>query len=203
MHMNRTWRRRNYFIKKDLQGKYIFSFFIFVVAGSIIFTLIFSLLSSNTMTIVYDNYKLQIGRTPLMLMKEILSAQWIFIVAGGFLVVILSMFLTHRFAGPLFRFEKSIEEITKGNLNFLIYLRAKDEGKELAEKINILIDMLSSNIKEMRRLSEEVNNKLTDANNSLKENREGKETSLDIEIAGDLNRKLHEILRKYTVRDDK
>ena len=201
--MNRTWKRRNYFIKKDLQGKYIFSFFIFVVAGSIIFTLIFSLLSSNTMTIVYDNYKLQIGKTPLMLMKEILSAQWIFIVAGGFLVVILSMFLTHRFAGPIFRFEKSIEEMTKGNLNFRIYLRAKDEGKELAEKINILIDMLSSNIKEMRRLSEEVNNKLTDANNSLKENKEGKETALDIEIAGDLNRRLHEILRKYTVKDDK
>jgi methyl-accepting chemotaxis protein len=201
--MNRTWKRRNYFIKKDLQGKYIFSFFLFVVAGSIIFTLIFSLLSSNTMTIVYDNYKLQIGKTPLMLMKEILSAQWIFIVAGGFLVVILSMFLTHRFAGPIFRFEKSMEEMTKGNLNFRVYLRAKDEGKELAEKINILIDMLSSNIKEMRRLSEEVNNKLTDANNSLKENKEGKETALDIEIAGDLNRRLHEILQKYTVKDDK
>jgi methyl-accepting chemotaxis protein len=201
--MNRTWKRRNYFIKKDLQGKYIFSFFIFVVAGGIIFTLILSLLSSDTMTIVYDNYKLRIGKTPLMLMKEILSAQWIFIVAGGFMVVILSMFLTHRFAGPIFRFEKSMEEMTKGNLNFRIYLRAKDEGKELAEKINILIDMLSSNIKEMRRLSEEVNNKLTDANNSLKENKEGKETALDIEIAGDLNRRLHEILQKYTVKDDK
>jgi len=62
--MNKTWRRRNFFIKKDLQGKYMFSFFIFLVAGSIIFTLIFSLLSLNTMTIVYDNYKLQIGRTP-------------------------------------------------------------------------------------------------------------------------------------------
>lgn len=201
--MNRTWKRRNFFIKKDLQGKYMFSFFIFVVAGSIIFTLIFSLLSSNTMTIVYDNYKLQIGKTPLILMKEILSAQWIFIVAGGFMVVILSMFLTHRFAGPIFRFEKSIEEMTKGKLNFRIYLRAKDEGKELAEKINILIDMLSSNIKEMRRLSEEVNNKLTDANNSLKENKDGKEPALDIEIAGDLNRRLHEILQKYTVKDDK
>ena len=71
------------------------------------------------------------------------------------------------------------------------------------KKINILIDMLSSNIKEMRRLSEEVNNKLTDADNSLKENREGKETSLDIEIAGYLNRSLHRILQKYTLKDDK
>jgi methyl-accepting chemotaxis protein len=174
-----------------------------VVAGSIIFTLLFTLLSSNTMTIVYDNYNLRIGKTPLMLVKEILSAQWIFIVAGGFMVVILSMFLTHRFAGPIFRFEKSIEEMTKGNLNFRVYLRAKDEGKELAEKINILIDMLSSNIKEMRRLSEEVSNKLTDANNSLKGNKEGKEIVPDIEIAGNLNRRLHEMLQKYTVKDDK
>jgi methyl-accepting chemotaxis protein len=201
--MNRTWKRRNYFIKKDLQGKYIFIFFIFVVAGSIIFTLLLSLLSSDTMTIVYDNYNLRIGKTPLMLIKQILSAQWIFVVAGGFVVVILSMLLTHRFAGPLFRFEKSIDEMMKGNLNFRIYLREKDEGKELAEKINILIDMLSSNIKEMRRLSEEVNNKLTDADNSLKEDKGNKETSLDIEIAGDLNRRLHEILQKYTVKDDK
>jgi len=201
--MNRTWKRRNFFIKKDMQGKYMFSFFIFLVAGSIIFTLIFSLLSFNTMTIVYDNYKLQIGKTPLMLIKEILSAQWIFIVVGGFLFVVLSMFLTHRFAGPIFRFEKSIEEMTKGNLDFRIHLRAKDEGKELAEKINILLDMLSSDIKEMRRLSEEVNNKLTDADNSIKENKEDKETALAIEIAGDSNRRLHEILRKYAVKDDK
>lgn len=201
--MNRTWKRRNYFIKKDLQGKYIFSFFIFMVAGSIIFTLILGLLSSDTMTIVYENYKLQIGKTPLMLIKEILSAQWIFIVAGGFLFVVLSMFLTHRFAGPIFRFEKSIEEMTKGKLDFRIYLRAKDEGKELAEKINIFIDMLSSDIKEMKRLSEEVNNKLTDVDNSLKGNREDKETALDIEITGGLNRRLLEILRKYAVKDDK
>jgi methyl-accepting chemotaxis protein len=200
MSMNRTWKRRNYFIKKDLQGKYIFTFFIFVVVGSIIFTLLFSLLSSDTMTIVYDDYNLRIGKTPLMLIKEILSAQWIFIVAGGALVVILSMFLTHRFAGPIFRFEKSIEDMTKGNLNFRIYLRAKDEGKDLAEKINILIDMLSSDIKEMRRLSEDVNKKLNDANNSLKE---GKQTALDIKIAGDLNGRLLEILQKYSLRDGK
>jgi methyl-accepting chemotaxis protein len=198
--MNRTWKRRNYFIKKDLQGKYIFTFFIFVVAGSIIFTLLFSLLSSDTMTIVYDDYNLRIGKTPLMLMKEILSAQWIFIVAGGLLVVMLSMFLTHRFAGPIFRFEKSVEEMTKGNLNFRIYLRAKDEGKDLAEKINILIDMLSSDIKEMRRLSEDVNKKLNDADKSLKE---GKQTALDIEIAGGLNGRLLEILQKYSVKDGK
>ena len=45
--MGKTWRRRNYFIKKELQGRYIFSFFLFVILGSIIFSLIFSMLSAD------------------------------------------------------------------------------------------------------------------------------------------------------------
>ena len=116
--MERTWKRRNYFIKRELQGKYIFSFFIFVITGSIIFTIIFSLLSADTLTVVYDNYNLQIGKTPSVLLREILSANWIFIVAGGLTVAVLSMFLTHRFAGPLFRFEKSIDEMTQREPEF-------------------------------------------------------------------------------------
>jgi len=115
--MKRTWRRRNFFIKKELQGKYIFSFFIFVLAGAVLFTTVFGLLSADTLSVTYKDYNLQVGRTPVVLLKEIVKTNWIFIVAGGFLVVIASMFLTHRVAGPLFRFEKTLEEMQKGNFN--------------------------------------------------------------------------------------
>jgi methyl-accepting chemotaxis protein len=201
--MERTWKRRNYFVKRELQGKYIFSFFILVITGSVIFTIIFSLLSADTLTIVYNNYNLQIGKTPSVLLREILSANWIFIVAGGLTVVVLAMFVTHRFAGPMFRFEKSIDEMTKGNLNFLIHLRTKDEGKELAEKINQLILMLSSNIREMRHLSGEMDGKLAEVQTLMKEKKPCGDFVLDVEIAGDLNRRLYDILQKFTLKDDK
>jgi len=201
--MKRTWRRRNYFIKKDLQGKYMFSFFVFVIAGSIIFTLIFSLLSSDTLTIVYEDYNLKIGKTPIMLLKEILSAHWIFIVVGGLAVVILSMFLTHRFAGPIFRFEKSIDEITNGNLNFQIKLREKDEGKELANKINKMILMFSDNFKEMEKISEEIRNELNSIQEDLKDSRQNENTIHKIDSAIKLNRKLYDILHKFSVKENK
>ncbi len=201
--MARTWKRRNYFIKRELQGKYIFSFFLFVITGSIIFTIIFSLLSADTLTIVYDNYNLQIGKTPVVLLREILSANWIFIVAGGLAVAVLSMFLTHRFAGPMFRFEKSVDEMIKGNLNFMIHLRTKDEGKELAEKINRLILMLSSNLREVRHLSGEIDRKLEDVRASIREKEQDGDFALNIEAASDLNRKLHDVLQKFTLKDDK
>ena len=199
--MKKTWRRRNYFIKKDLQGKYIFSFFLFVILGSIFFTIIFSLLSTNTLTIVYENYDLKIGKTPVMLIKEILRAHWIFITAGGLIVVVLSMFLTHRVAGPLFRFEKSVEEMLSGNLDFQIQLRSKDEGKELAEKMNRLIGMLSSRIGEMRELGIEIESRLSDASKVIRTEEKYRETAADLEKAGELSGRLNDILQKFKIRN--
>lgn len=200
--MKRTWRRRNYFIKKDLQGKYIFSFFIFVVLGSILFTAILSFLSSDTLTIVYDNYNVKIGQTPLMLLKEILSAYLIFIVTGGLLVVVLSMFLTHRFAGPLFRFEKSVEDMISGNFAFQIWLRNKDEGKELAEKMNRLIMMLSATLKDLKQMNADMERTLADTSRILDETDCGKEAPGNLKKAQRLNKQMNEILDRFKVKQE-
>jgi methyl-accepting chemotaxis protein len=200
--MKRTWRRRNYFIKKELQGKYIFSFFILVITGSILFTLIFSLLSFDTLTIVYKNYNLQIGKTPLILLKEILGAHWIFIFTAGLAVVIISMFLTHRFAGPMYRFEKSLEEMIRGNFNFEIRLRKKDESKELARMMNQLMSMLSSKLKEMRHLTDEINSNLTDASKSVNQSEEGKKAAIEMDKASVLTRRLSDILYSFQIKNE-
>ena len=199
--MKRTWRRRNFFIKKELQGKYIFSFFIFTIGGSIIFTLIFSLLSANTLTVIYDNYNLRIGKTPLILLKEILSAHWIFIVTAGIFIVVISMFLTHRFAGPMFRFEKSVEEMVKGNFDFQIRLREKDEGKELAELMNRLITMFSSNVREMRRLTDEIASRLTIVSGKIRQI-QPEEAAIKLDEASILAKKLRDMFDFFKTKDD-
>lgn len=200
-YMKRRWRRRNYFIKKELQGRYIFNFFIFVIAGSILFSLIFSYLSFNTLTVVYKDYNLQIGKTPLILFKEILSAHWIFIFTIGISIVIISMFLTHRFAGPMYRFEKSVEEMINGNFNFEIRLRKRDEGKELAEKMNQLIDLISSRFKEMRYIFDELNSKNALVTQLIKQ-QENKSVIPEIEKIISLNGKLRDLLYSFKIKND-
>ena len=200
--MKRTWRRKNYFIKKELQGRYIFSFFIFVIAGGLLFTLIFSFLSADTLTIVYEDYNLRIGKTPLVLIREILSAGWIFIVTAGLSVVIISMFLTHRFAGPIFRFEKSVEEMLRGNFDFEIRLRKKDEGKELAAMINRLINMISSNLREMRDLTDAIDLKVKNASVPVGETGQVGKAALELAEARDLAARLRTILHAYKIKND-
>jgi len=200
--MKRAWRRRNYFIKKELQGRYIFSFFIFMVFGGIIFTLIFSLMSADTLTVVYEDYNLRIGKTPFILIKEILRADWIYVVTAGLSVAFISMFLTHRFAGPMYRFEKSVEEMLRGNFNFEIKLRKKDEGKELAAMMNQLLNMISADFKEMRELTNEIELKLKNASESAGKIGQEKETSLELTGARDLTGRLRHILHAHKIKND-
>ena len=198
MKMKRTWRRRNYFIKKELQGRYIFSFFILVMAGSFLFTLIFSILSADTLTMVYNDHTLKFGKTPVVLLKEILRAHWIFIVAGGVIVALVAMFLTHRFAGPLFRFEQSLQKMIKGNFDFEIRLRSTDEAKETAHMFNDFINTLSSQLREMRDLSDQIDDRLADAHSSVTDAGAGVE--LNRAIA--LNKKIRNILGNFKLKND-
>ncbi len=145
--MNRRHQRRNYFIKKNLQGRLILGYFLFVTGGCLLFTFLLAAFSADTLTVVYRNHDLQLGLTPMMLAKKILAAQWIFIVLGGGIIVAASLFITHHLAGPVFRLEQALDNMLKGNLNDFISLRKKDEGKELAAKINQLNRQLSRQIR--------------------------------------------------------
>ena len=155
--MSQGIKRRNYFINKELQGKYIFKYFLLVALGSILFSGIFSFFSSNTLSIVYDNYHLKIGTTPGILLTKILSTQWFFIVIGGAGTIIFTLFLTHRIAGPFYRFEKTLDAMNKKDMSRIIILRKKDEGKELAEKINNFNRMLSSDLTQILKNAEKIN----------------------------------------------
>jgi methyl-accepting chemotaxis protein len=149
-------KRRQFFIDKEYQGRYIFNAFISIVVGSVIFALIFALFSSNTFSIVYEDYHLRLGTTPGLLLNKIFSAQWLFIILGGIAIAVAALFLSHRVAGPFFRFEKSLEEMMAGDISGRIQLRKNDEGKRLAEKINGLADMMAVSLGEIRQDAEEI-----------------------------------------------
>jgi methyl-accepting chemotaxis protein len=144
--MNKPYKRRNYFIKKDFQGKLILGYFLFVMGGCLLFVILLGIISADTLTISYADHDLQLGQTPMMLIKDVIAANWILIVIGGAFLVLSAMLITHRIAGPLFRFEKALDNMMTGRLDDYIFLRENDSGKELAEKINSFNRKLSSTI---------------------------------------------------------
>jgi methyl-accepting chemotaxis protein len=168
------------------------------MVGSFFFTAIFSLLSANTLTISYKDYNLLIGKTPVILIKEILSAHWMFIVPGGIFVVIAAMFLTHRFAGPIFRFEKTLEEMIQGNFSIQIRLRTKDEAQELADMLNQFNSVFSSRLREMSQLNELVSGHLA----AMAGSRVNADAAEELDKAIAANIKLKEVFQGFKLKND-
>lgn len=169
--MKKLFQRRNFFIQKELQGKLIFHSFVLAFAGVVIFSLIFSVLSADNLTISYQDQHLQIGRTPLILLKEILTAHWIFLLSVGLFVAVNSLFLSHRIAGPLYRMEMVFTAMEKKDLSQELHLRTKDLGKGLTNQINLINRTFSDDLRQMQTLCAQMEESLE------KKGAEGSETA--------------------------
>ncbi len=63
-----------------------------------------------------------------------------------FIVLIVSVFISHRFAGPIFRLERISEAVSKGDLTVRAFFRTGDELFETAEYMNKMVDSLKEKI---------------------------------------------------------
>lgn len=104
------------------------------------------------------NKKLQIGIflkwliLPLIFISAILyyfEANAYVLVFAFVFILLLSwriLIMSHRFAGPIYRLEKDLEDIAKGNFSLRIKFRKKDELKSIAEGINKILDEIEKRI---------------------------------------------------------
>jgi len=102
--------------------------------------------TTESMTISYNSNDIEMVQTPLTLLKQSLSNQWMFLITGALVLAIMAVRITHRVAGSLYRFEQTLDNMLIGDLGDTIYLHSKDEGKDLTGKINAFNKGLSINI---------------------------------------------------------
>jgi len=195
------YKRRIFFIKQDLQGRQVLGFFLFFAGGCLMFIALFMLFSANSLTISYDNHNLQFGQTPLMLLKQVLASGWVVVVIGGSLLVYAALRFTHRIAGPLFRFEKALDNMNDGRLDDHIYLRTKDEGKELADKINSFNDKLSASVIGIRGRTTAIDSLIEQLGALTPTGEDGDKTRGLLWSLREQNLKIAESCAGYTVKD--
>jgi methyl-accepting chemotaxis protein len=63
---------------------------------------------------------------------------------------VVSVFVSHKIARPLFRIKKSLALVSEGDLSVVIKLRKWDDLKDLAEQINVLIEELRTFVTALR-----------------------------------------------------
>ncbi len=139
-------RRKNYFIKKKFQLNFLSGFILLLILESLLIGGLFMHLSSDTLTTGYSNSVLKVERTSDFFFVSFLLST--FIAAGAMAIVGMGVFilLSHRLAGPLYRFESTLKDLENGDLTQRINLRKTDEITALKESLNTLIESMDTRI---------------------------------------------------------
>ena len=144
-------RRRNYYIKKDFQRNFILKFCFLVLLGSIVSGCIVYLMSKATVTTSFEGLRLVIKSTADYILPAVLLSGLAVIVITGIATIFITLFTSHKIAGPLYRIEKDINEITSGNLRQEFNLRQGDEIRPIAESLNEMAHFLRDEVGGMKK----------------------------------------------------
>ncbi|MBI2413758.1 MAG: methyl-accepting chemotaxis protein [Deltaproteobacteria bacterium] len=144
------YKRKNIFIKKRFQTNFSLKFLALIVIESFMVSGLFSYLLRGTVITGYSGSELVIARTGEYFMPKMLLANLAVIVitaSAGFLILLL---VSHKIAGPLYRFEKSLEETGKGDLTHRFSLRSDDQMGVLSQRLNDFNATMDSTIARMQ-----------------------------------------------------
>lgn len=131
----KKYRRRNYLINKNLQLRYMG-----MVAGLMVVISIGAglLVYSTTWTVLIDRLggKVVLDEVFVDLNRIVLIRASLLILASMCLVAVITMFIIHRIAGPLFRVKRIMRQIEEGILPQRVKFREGDELQDVAAAID-------------------------------------------------------------------
>ncbi len=180
------YKRKNFFIDKEIQGKYMVTFFVPMLILLALFSalLYFSLsrgIQSTTASLgkgvseqidlsmsglsdpTVQDYDMlledindhieQYNKTTTFrygLIKTLLS-----LIIPGFIliiiqIVVLTIFFSHKLAGPVYRVQLACQRVAKGDLTEKIYLRNGDQLTKLATEFNSMTVALHKFVKALK-----------------------------------------------------
>lgn len=140
------FKRRTIFIKKNLQFKYMLLIIFSVLTGLAImaFELTF------TLDEIFDKYPVLIQPIYDNFLPIALGFVYKIVIYILF-VILISAILSHKMAGPVYRFEQTCKAIAKGDFSQRVHLRKGDQLTELQDEFNNMMDKIEEELKKKDR----------------------------------------------------
>lgn len=194
----KPYKRRKFFIEKQFQTKYLLLTILLLALYSLIFV-----------ALIFLPYILPLHyNTPLTERAE--AAEILLILHNrvwpALLVVImllgsLSIFISHKIAGPLYRLKKALQEITEGNLDTRVTLRKGDELRDMAEHINHLAEELRTFVTALKNDYDLLSTYIGELEKQIETRMISEESGREIIEKVNISRKnIHEALDRFKIK---
>ena len=143
--------RRVYFIERKFQAGFILKFSALVIIGSLLTGALMYFLSQKSTTVVFEHSRALVKSTADFLLPLLLQT----IIATSLIVAIatiaLTLFISHKIAGPLYRLKKELSTIEIGNLAGGFSLREGDQLQDVARSMSAMIKGLRDRISDLKK----------------------------------------------------
>ena len=131
--------RKKYFIEKQLQTKFILCTILLLMFYTLLFVVILFLPYVIHLSSDYSpKEQTEAARMLLSLHTSIWPALAAVVLSLG----VLSIFISHKVAGPIYRLKKFLAEIAAGQVDMDLKFRKRDELHDLAANVNLVVHEL-------------------------------------------------------------
>jgi len=139
-------RRKNYFIERSFQAKFILKFCMLVAAGGLLTIGILYFLAARSTTVTIVNSSVVVKTTADFLLPILIQTALVVIILTSIATIIVTLFVSHKIAGPLYRLKKAMGDLGEGNFSTEIKLREMDQLKDMAEAFNSMAAKLKEKL---------------------------------------------------------
>ena len=140
------YRRRNVYIDKDFQTKFIVKFCALVAAGSVLTIMGLYLLSQQSTSVSFVQARVKVMTTADFILPIMIQTVLVVLGLVSLGAVIVTLLVSHKIAGPLFRFKQTFKELSSGNFSNQVRLRSGDQLTEVAVEFNHMIGIVRTQL---------------------------------------------------------
>jgi methyl-accepting chemotaxis protein len=157
-----TYKRRQVYVKKDFQFRFMLRFCLVILVGAGISTALLLALSQGTLTSSFQDSRLVVRETSMAILPAVLYTNLITLALISLASIAVTLFVSHKIAGPLYRFELELNRIAQGDLTREVHLRQHDQITDIAKCLNTMTGSLNDKVGDIRTTVDELAQAATD-----------------------------------------
>ena len=157
-------KRRNYFIDKPFQTIFIIKFCVIAAVSSGLIGALIYFQSGNFTTVTIENTHVMVKRTSDFILPIIYETLALVMTFSAISVIFLTLYTSHRIAGPLFRLRREIEAFKSGDLKVTFKIRKTDQFHGLAAALFEMSESYRTRCRDLKVKAAELHDYLKDPN---------------------------------------
>jgi len=148
--MDMKSKRRQFMIDPSFQINFIFKFCLIVMISSFLIGAVIFALTQNSTTVAIENTKVLVKPTADYIWPGLFLTVVVVTLFSALVVLLLTLFVSHKISGPIFRLRREIDKMSDGDLVRNFNIREKDQLQALAHSLNLMANSLRAKQLEQR-----------------------------------------------------